>query len=58
MRARFEVDVKSGAASFVPGLLQRQHFSVLDALKGVRALSDDAAGTIDNDRAHTGIGRG
>ena len=41
MRARFEVDVKSCAAGLVAGLLQGQHFSVLDAGESVRAFADD-----------------
>ena len=43
MRARFEVDVKSCAAGFVAGLLQRQNFGVLDAVKSVRAFADHLA---------------
>ncbi len=58
MRARFEIDVENSAAGLFSGLLERENFGVLDAVKGMRALADDLARAIHDHGAHAWVGRG
>ena len=43
MRVRFEIDVERSAASFVAGVLEGEHLSVLHAVVGVDAGANDRA---------------
>ena len=56
MRMWFEIDVERSAASFATGLLESEHFGVLDPTVGVNAGTCDFALGINNDRADIRIG--
>src|ERR1700742_367755 len=58
MAVWFKIEIDCAAARFFVSLLQREDFSVLDAVVSVEAVAGDLALAIDNDRANARTGRG
>ena len=58
MGVRFEVDIKSCAASFVTCRFESENFRMFHAAVGVGSGTNDVAASVGNHRADVGIGRG
>src|SRR5205814_6272749 len=57
MRARFEIDVESCAPGFFAGLLESENLGVFRGFIFVDASADNLSLAIDNNGAHTRVGR-